>query len=166
MDSERIQTIDLQLLDQTTKNAKSAERKRINFNFHQPQDTLQRFLNAIEPDSYIRPHRHTNPLREEIFLVLRGTGAVIIFDDDGEVEKINLLDQNLGYWGVDIPGGPYHAIVSCETGSVFYELKEGPYNPNTAKEFAPWSPPEDTPEAKEFLSNLQKSIAEFKRSLK
>jgi cupin fold WbuC family metalloprotein len=42
----------------------------MNYNFHQAEDCLQRFLNAIEPESYIRPHRHINPEREEIFLLI------------------------------------------------------------------------------------------------
>ncbi len=165
MKSPVAQPIDQVLLEQITKKALNSPRKRMNHNFHQPEDVIQRFLNAIEPDSYIRPHRHVNPDREEIFLVLKGKGAVVLFDNSGTTEGIHLLDASLGFWGVDIPGGLYHAIVSIEPGSVFYEVKQGPYNPNADKGFAPWSPKEGSEEAIEYLNHLKQSVIEYRLTL-
>ena len=159
------QPIDQDLLEQTTKGALKSPRKRMNHNFHQPEDVIQRFLNAIEPDSYIRPHRHINPDREEIFLVLKGKGAVVFFDDNGGVNNIHLLDASPGFWGVDIPGGIYHAIISIEPGSVFYEVKQGPYNPDADKGFAAWSPEEGSKEAIEYLNQLRQSVIDHRLTL-
>ena len=66
--------IDLSLLNQVSKIAVDSTRKRKNFNFHQLEDPVQRFLNAIEPGSYIQPHRHKEPLRDEAFIILRCKG--------------------------------------------------------------------------------------------
>lgn len=64
------------LLDQVVKEARASERRRMNFNFHQLEDPANRMLNAIEPESYIRPHRHLEPPRDEAFFVLRGQGLL------------------------------------------------------------------------------------------
>lgn len=38
---------------------------------------------------------------------------------------------------------------------MFYEVKQGPYDPQRAKEFAPWAPLEGTPEALAYLQPAQ-----------
>ncbi len=146
--------IDLDLLDNVSDQAKISVRRRMNYNFHQPQDIVQRFLNAIEPDSYIHPHRHFDPPKDEIFLVLRGKGAVFTFKDNGEVDELYILNVLNNQWGVDIPAGLYHTIISLDNNTVFYEVKAGPYNPTADKGFAPWAPEENTPESKEYLEKL------------
>lgn len=156
MKSSKTQVIDLDLLDKICNQASEASRRRMNHNFHRLEDTVQRFLNAIEPDSYIRPHRHVDPLKDETFLVLRGSGAVIIFGDDGSIAGIHILDPEKGFWGVDIPGGLYHTILSFSENSVFFELKAGPYDPNADKGFSEWSPEEGSPEAETYLDSLKK----------
>ena len=76
--------IDKQLLDKTSEQAKQSPRLRMNYNFHERlDDPVNRLLNAMEPDTYIRPHRHLNPDKDEIFLLLRGKAVVFIFDDQG-----------------------------------------------------------------------------------
>ena len=56
----------------------------------------------------------------------------------------------------DIPAGWYHTIVPLETGSVFYEVKAGPYDPKRLKDFAPWAPSEGSSKARNFLAPLKK----------
>lgn len=147
--------INLSLLEQTSRLAIANERQRTNFNFHQPKDHAQRMLNAIEPNSYVCPHRHLSPPRAEAFLILQGKGGVLIFDETGNITQKIILDTSRGLFGVDIPGGLYHTLISFESGSVFYEVKPGPYDPNEDKGFAPWAPKEGTLEAKEYLSYLK-----------
>jgi hypothetical protein len=38
--------------------------------------------------------------------------------------------------------------------TVIFEIKKGPYNPETDKEFASWSPEEDSADVKKFLARL------------
>ena len=57
------------LLDETTGRAKQSPRLRMNYNFHERlDDPVNRLLNALEPGTYLRPHRHLNPAKDEIFL--------------------------------------------------------------------------------------------------
>ena len=50
------------LINGVLKKAQSSSRKRTNYNFHKSYDApLQRMLNAAEPGTYIRPHKHENP---------------------------------------------------------------------------------------------------------
>lgn len=71
--------IDKQLLDKTSEQAKQSPRLRMNYNFHERlDDPVNRLLNAMEPGSYIRPHRHLDPDKDEIFLLLRGKAVVFL----------------------------------------------------------------------------------------
>ena len=149
-------SIDSDLFDHITEWARKSPRLRINFNFHELDDPANRMLNAIEQESYIRSHRHLEPPLDEAFLVLPGLGAVLLFNDHGLVERILPLCVKTCQLGADIPAGWYHTIVSLETGSVFYEVKAGPYDPKRLKDFPPWAPPEGSSEARNFLASLKK----------
>ncbi len=151
-------TVTPKLLDEVSTQAQKAKRRRTNHNFHQLEDTVQRFLNAIEPDSYIRPHRHLSPPKEELFFVLRGKGAIVEFSDEGEITKILELDPKKGQLVVEVPVAIWHTVVSLEESSVFFEVKKGPYEPTTDKDFADWAPNEAAPEAGIYLNQLKQQI--------
>ena len=111
-------------------------------------------LNAIEPGSYIRPHRHLDPDKMEMFIVLKGKGAVITFDDNGQMLECFTLDAGGEKLGVEIPPGVWHTVISVEEGTVFLEVKDGPYLPSTDKDFAAWAPLPDTPDADRYMAGL------------
>ncbi|MFZ5877301.1 MAG: WbuC family cupin fold metalloprotein [Nitrospirota bacterium] len=154
-----IRRIDQSLLDRVTNEAMRHPRLRMNHNFHRHEEPVQRFLNAIEPGSYIRPHRHHDPPKWELFVCLRGRGAALVFHEDGRVAEVNRLDPDRGAYGVEIPAGAWHSIVSLAPGSVFLEVKEGPFEPKHAGVFAPWSPAPDDPAAAAFLSALERAAS-------
>jgi cupin fold WbuC family metalloprotein len=73
---------DAQYLDDLTNQAKDSPRLRQHRNVHQSyQEASQRLFNAIEPGSYIRPHRHASDPREELLVAVRGVMALVTFDD-------------------------------------------------------------------------------------
>jgi cupin fold WbuC family metalloprotein len=147
--------IDSQLLDETSAKAKLPPRRRMNHNFHeQYSDTLQRMLNAMEPLSYIQPHKHENPDKREVFFSLRGRILVIEFDESGNITDHTLLDPLSGNFGAEIPERTFHTIVALDPDSVAYEVKDGPYAPIDDKNFAAWAPKEQAPTAIEYLRNL------------
>jgi cupin fold WbuC family metalloprotein len=151
--------IDDSFLDETSAKAKVLPRLRMNYNFHpNHEDPLHRMLNAMEPGTYIHPHKHENPDKFEIFLALRGRFAVFIFDENGNITDHAILDAREGKYGVEIPERAYHMLVSLETGSVAYEIKEGPWTLSTSKNFALWAPAEGDPGAKDYLENLLKKV--------
>jgi cupin fold WbuC family metalloprotein len=94
-----------------------------------------------------------------MFVCLRGRGAALVFDDDGRIAEIHRLDPAQGDYGVEIPAGVWHSIVSLSPGSVFLEIKEGPFEPKRAGVFAPWSPAPDDPRAAAFLAALERAAS-------
>jgi len=148
-----------QLLNKTISKAKKSKRKRKNFNFHEQEtDLMQRMLNALEPETYVRPHKHENPDKREVFIVLKGKLAFIIFDDKGNIKTINILEANSENFGIEIEAKVWHSIVSLETGTVIYEIKDGPYHPENDKNFAEWSPKEFSDKVQQYLEGLKKQI--------
>lgn len=133
--------IDPAALDELIAAARLAPRRRLNRNLHRSfDDPIQRLLNAGEPGSYVRPHRHA-AARWELFAVLRGRIDALLFADDGAVTQRLALEAPGGM--IEIPGGTWHSIAFIETGSVALEVKPGPYIAASDKDFAAWAPPED-----------------------
>jgi len=151
--------INEKLLSQVTSLAKLSPRKRMNYNFHENGDeTLQRMLNALEPDTYIAPHRHTEQI--EIFLLLKGKLTVIYFDDAGIITNFTKLDPLEGQYGLEIPKGVWHSILAEESGTVIYEIKEGPYIPNVGIDFADWAPDAmNTVACEQYLLKLKRVLS-------
>lgn len=147
--------IDTRLLDETSAAAKISPRRRMNHNFHKNyHDTLQRMLNAMEPFSYIQPHKHENPDKREVFFSLRGRIVVIEFDESGNITDHTLLDPLSGNFGAEIPERTFHTIVALDPDSVAFEVKDGPYAPIDDKNFASWAPKEDSAEVDNYLDGL------------
>lgn len=136
------------LIDQAIARSLESSRLRTNHNFHTDfSDPVQRFLNVIQPDSYIRPHRHEIGNAFETFIVLQGSLGICLFDDQGEVTESHLLDPKTGIHGIEIDGYQWHTVFALEENTVCFELKRGPYDPESAKEFAPWAPSEEDDKA-------------------
>jgi cupin fold WbuC family metalloprotein len=145
--------IDKELLDTISAKARLSPRLRMNHNIHpELDDPVQRLLNALEPWTYIRPHKH--PGKEESFMLLRGTVLSVIFNDDGSIRDHYVLSRSLGHLGVEFEEDTYHLLTALESGSVVFEIKEGPYIPHTEGYSAPWAPAEGSPEGKEFLAGI------------
>ncbi|WP_455593034.1 WbuC family cupin fold metalloprotein [Bacteroides sp.] len=133
--------INEELLDVVTGQAKENPRLRMNYNFHESMDApIHRMLNALEPGTYLPPHRHQNPDKEEVYLVLRGSLLAILFDEEGNVTKKVNLNPLKGNYGVEIPPRVWHSIVVLEPNTVIYEIKQGPFAPLTSENLAPWAP--------------------------
>lgn len=145
-----------QLLNTITAQAQENPRLRKNYNLHPSDDfCCHRLLNAIEPDSYIRPHRHLDPTKDESFVVLRGKLGIITFDENGTVmERATLAVANETLIA-DIPHGVFHTAVSLEKGTIFFEAKAGPYIPLNEEEKAPWAPEDGVPEVPDYLAGLK-----------
>lgn len=156
----RMKIINEALLNETTRRAKQSPRLRMNYNFHERlDDPVNRLLNALEPGTYLRPHRHLNPKKDEIFLLLRGRIAVFLFDNKGGITETQILDPKEGVYGAEIKAGTWHGLLVLESGSVIYEIKEGPFAPLAPENFAPWSPaPEDTKGVEKYMELLGKAI--------
>ena len=121
--------IDEQLLDAVTSEARQSPRLRMNYNFHKSLDEkCHRFLNAMEVGTVVPVHHHAT--KDETFIVLRGKVRLNIYNDQGEVTASEELCAAEGRYGVDIPRNTWHAVECLETGSVIFEVKEGPFVPH------------------------------------
>lgn len=161
-----IKVFSAEYLDDLVQQAVVALRRRQHRNIHTDYaEPCQRFFNAIEPDSYIRPHRHGPAQGAETMIAVRGLLAIVVFDDDGGIEQVQLIgaDAHDGNpemaIGTDIPPGKWHTVVALETGSVILEIKAGPFDPSSPKFPAPWAPDEGTAAGAEYLVKLISSIA-------
>lgn len=146
-----IKRIDQSLLQQLSKQARSSERKRTHHNLHpELDDPTQRLCVAIEPGSYIQPHRHANPAKWEIIQLLQGQAAILCFDENGIVtERIELGAKST--LGVELSSGLWHTLVALQPGTVILEIKKGPYIKPIDKDFAQWAPAENSPQVETYL---------------
>lgn len=118
--------INTTLLNQVSTQARNSERLRMNFNFHDsPQAGAQRLLNALEPGTVLPVHRHRETA--ETYVLLRGRLRVFFHDGEGNVTASFILDPLEGQYGVHIPVGQWHSLEVLESGTVIFEVKDGPY---------------------------------------
>jgi cupin fold WbuC family metalloprotein len=146
-----------ELLDNLTAQAQSSPRGRMNYNLHESMEApIHRLLNALEPDTYLPPHRH--PDKEETYLVIRGSLLAFFFDNDGNVtERVKLCPAE-GSYGLEIPANTWHSIISLETGTTIFELKSGPYRPLAAEDTATWAP---APTDREGIDDFRKRLLSY-----
>jgi cupin fold WbuC family metalloprotein len=146
-----VKLISQSLLDELAAAASVSPRRRTHYNLHASNaDLVQRYLVVANRDSYFRPHRHTT--RSELALIVRGALDLLAFDADGRVTARYALgagSSNVAYESG--PGGWHTVIVNADV-AAFLEIKEGPYDPATATEFAAWAPAESDPGAARFLA--------------
>lgn len=148
--------VDRALLDAVCAEAGASPRRRKNRNLHAAEtEPCNRLLNAIEPDSYVAPHRHLDAHKDETFAVLRGRFGVVVFDDAGGVAGTALIAAGGDCAAATIAHGTWHTLLSLAPGSVFFEAKGGPYAPLTPAERAGWAPAEGAPEAAAYLARLR-----------
>jgi cupin fold WbuC family metalloprotein len=152
-----VRFINAALLASVSRDAASRPRLRANFNFHPGDDfPAHRLLNAIEPGSWLPPHRHLDPAKDETIIVLAGALGAVIFDDGGVVVSSRRLDAGGDCCGVDIPHGTWHTVLALVPGTVLFEAKSGPYRPLSAEELAPWAPGEGAPEVAAYAESLRR----------
>lgn len=121
-----MKVIDEQLIQEVIEQAKRSPRLRMNYNFHQSlDDKCHRFLNALEVGTQVPIHHHVT--KDETFILLKGKVRVNIYDDNGDVMDSVVLCLEEGHIGVDIPKNTWHNVECLESGSVIFEVKEGPF---------------------------------------
>jgi cupin fold WbuC family metalloprotein len=100
---------------------------------------------------------HTE-LKDELLIAIRGLMALVTFDEQGEV--IGIVRLGIGRngeefpVGAEVPAGTWHTVIALESGSILLEVKAGPFDPNQAKNLAPWAPNELSPAASPYLNQL------------
>jgi cupin fold WbuC family metalloprotein len=143
------------LVRQVVEGSRNSPRKRILLPFHKgPESTLHRMINGLQPYSYIRPHRHLSPPKAESIIVIQGAILSFLFNRDGKVEAVCTLAAGSPDFGVDSEPGAFHTFLALEEDTVIFEVKPGPYEQSSDKDFASWAPAEGTPETKSYMEYL------------
>ena len=138
--------LDAVLLDDLSARARAVPRLRAHHNLHDsPEALAHRLLVAIEPGSYVRPHRHLDPHKAETIIVLRGRLGVIVFGEDGRPQAAREMTPGGAVIGYNIPPGVFHSIVCLDSGTLFIEAKAGPYAAPVEAEWGGWAPAEGEP---------------------
>lgn len=144
-------------LDNLCVSASSSIRRRSHLNIHKEySDPAQHFFIALQKDSYIRPHRHH--ISGESLLAVKGKFDYIEFDDDGSITSRTRFGaapcNTLLMW---VPIMQWHTVIALENDCILFEVKNGPYVPEHAKEFAYWAPEENVAESTEYLRFLRQN---------
>jgi cupin fold WbuC family metalloprotein len=152
-----IQFLTTELISRVLEEARRSPRRRMNYNFHSgPEESAHRFLNVLLENTYIRPHRHLDPPKSEMFLVLEGKVRLWCFGEAGHVTADYTLAAGQPDLpsAIDLPPGIWHTATAVSEYAVCLEVKSGPYHPASDKEFAAWAPPEGDPSCVEVLAKL------------
>jgi cupin fold WbuC family metalloprotein len=143
------------LIDAAVFGSRESPRKRIILPFHDSaENTLHRMLNAVQPGSYIRPHRHLDPPKDESLVLLRGALTFFTFHQNGEVDQICMVAAGTASFGIDVKAGVFHTFIATEGDTVVYEVKPGPWSAATDKDFAIWAPEEGSDQCEEYMKTL------------
>jgi cupin fold WbuC family metalloprotein len=142
-----LKRLDQTLFDAVAEQARQLPRLRTNHNLHRESDAVQRFLNVLQPGTYVRPHRH---LRDqpgtgfECFVVLQGEIGLVLLDGNGSVHDTLRLQAQGPLRGIELAEGQFHTLVALSPDAVIFELKQGPYQPTSDKDFLAQFPSEGT----------------------
>lgn len=148
-----VQLITRALFAEVRSQAEASPRRRMNYNFHASmEDNPHRFLNVLLRGTYVCPHRHLNPPKAESWVLLEGEVLLLTFDDQGAITAKYHLSAGGETCGIDVAPGIWHTVCVLTDCAVVYEVKPGPWDPVTDKEFAQWAPREGDPEAPACLA--------------
>ena len=84
-------------------------------------------------------------------MILRGSLALNIFDDDGKVLERTVISARGPVTALEFQQNTWHAPVSLESGTVVFEIKQGPYRPIAENNLASWASSEGQPGAARLL---------------
>lgn len=148
-------------LKQQSEAAANSPRLRAHRNFHpELSDPVQRLAIAMEPGTYVRPHRH--PHTFELLIPLSGRFVVLNFDDNGNVTRRVVLGEEC--MALEMEAGTWHAVLSLDNGGVIFEVKHGGYQPVAPEDFAAWAPAEGetgTAELMDWYKHVQPGARAF-----
>ena len=134
--------------------AHESPRRRTARVLHQhSDDPVQRMVMVADPETYVGPHRHPDK-KWEMMILLSGAMDLLFFAEDGTLNDRVLLRMD-GTRLVEYDVYAFHAAVILKHGTMVFEVKDGPYDPATAKELPVWAPNEGSDEAEVFNARMR-----------
>jgi cupin fold WbuC family metalloprotein len=139
---------------------KLSPKHRARINAHPDRDdTLHEMIIAIDASSYVRPHKH--PKKSEAFHIVEGEVDIIIFRDDGEIDRVIELGPPGGrrpfYYRMS--GAFFHTLIIRSELLIVHEITNGPFRP-TATVFADFAPDDrDIEKVMAYQAELVRRVA-------
>lgn len=131
--------LDSELFDKILIQAKESPRQRMHYDLRTQAmcgepwtDMSQRMLNVLMPDTVIPIHRHNET--SETVIVCRGKVREEFYDSNGQKIAEFILEAGGECPGVQVSKGVYHTCVCIEPGSVIFEAKDRPYDPERTED--------------------------------
>lgn len=132
--------LDFELFDSILPMASASPRGRMNYDLRtsigEPagtwKDQSQRMLNVLTPGTVIPVHRHQET--SETVICLRGAVEEVFFDATGAVTETHILRYGSPCSAIQVPRGVYHTCRCLEPGSVIFEAKDRPYDPQKTED--------------------------------
>ncbi len=141
-------TLTEEMIQQGIRASRESERRRIILPIHREQDAeVQRMVNFLQPDTYIRPHKHPLQHATESLVLMKGSIHFFTYDDSGEVISKHIVESKPHPGVLDIEPEVWHSFKVLEPDTLLFECKRGPYDAETDKIFAHWAPEEGSDEA-------------------
>lgn len=150
---------DAQLFDKLIKESRISKRKRAHHIFkNDPDDQLQSIYVAMQPGTYVQPHKHESPDKREIFIAFKGRFVFLEFEEEGEITDHFILDPKTNTYSAEIKSKIYHTLICLEPDSVGLDMKTGPFHPINDKDFAKWAPKENETGCEDYLNAILKKL--------
>lgn len=129
-----MRVLDKHYLSDLEKNAINNPRKRAHLNLHSDFDEkVQRLFISLTQGSYVEPHYHELPHQWEMFVVIEGVVEVVFYTNEGEVIKRLLVGEGQNCKVVEIHPFDIHSVECISESALMLEVKEGPFQPESAK---------------------------------
>jgi cupin fold WbuC family metalloprotein len=157
MSTEKLPKLSYNEIESYFLKAKLSERKRFPKILHEKGDYNNRVINFVLEDSYMQPHLHPGEEKIEKLYLIKGSFALILFDDKGEVSKTIMLETGQRE-SIFVPAFTWHTYVMLTKEVVIYETMEGVYKPSTWKKMASWAPEENEGAASKYHIGLKSKV--------
>jgi cupin fold WbuC family metalloprotein len=141
---------------------KASAKRRARINAHPDGgDALHEMIIAIDQTSYIRPHKH--PGKSEAFHIVEGEVDIVVFRDDGEIDRIVALGApgsgRAFYYRMSKPF--FHTLIIHSDVLIVHEITNGPFRPQGTI-FADFAPEDSkTKKAEAYQTDLVRRVAEL-----
>jgi len=141
--------------------SRQSPRMRMLQRLHKSLDApTHRMFNALQPGTYIPPHRHLHPVKSETILVISGSVLFVRFTEDGDIADHTLLQPGTEVFGVDVAPHVYHTYVALKPDTLIFEVKDGPYAKESDKDIPSWAPAEGGEGAEAYMLAMLRDLSE------
>lgn len=129
-----------ELFEELLAEAEASPRRRMHFDLRTNPETerSQRMLNVLMADTVIPIHRHNDT--SETVVICRGKVREEFYDENGNKVAEFVMEAGGDCPVVQVPRGQYHTAVCLVDGSVIFEAKDGPYDPETTEDLLRLAP--------------------------